>query len=92
MHCVGDLFGCVLFVSFPLFFLVWVLECAYWRYTGQVGGEKMGGKLAFAESTNGIQFTRTEGPSLVICSSPLDLISRIPPLLLGHSPDCKPQI
>ena len=32
------------------------------RYTGQAGGDKMGGKIAVAESSNGVQFVRSEGP------------------------------
>jgi len=35
-------------------------------YTGQIGGDKMGGKIGVAESTTGIQFIRAEGP-LPLC-------------------------
>lgn len=31
------------------------------RYTGQVQGEKMGGKIGVATSTNGVQFARVQG-------------------------------
>src|SRR5579862_6037786 len=76
---VGDLFACIYFLTRVVCFvplgLVWVLRCAYGRYTGQVGGDKMGGKLAFAESTNGVQFTRSEGPSLVLYTSTLTSFS-----------------
>jgi len=40
----------------------WFNVIADLRYTGQAGGDKMGGKIAVAESSNGVQFVRSEGP------------------------------
>ena len=50
----------------------------------------MGGKLAFAESTNGVQFTRSEGPSLVLYPNFFSRLYLSP--IFGHFPNCNPQI
>jgi hypothetical protein len=77
-----------------LFFDLW-WESVDGRYTGQVGGEKMGGKLAVAESTNGIQFTRTDGLSLspsFTLFTPFTPFPSLVPLPPSLPPDFHPQI